>query len=126
MKLEPGTGGLLSGLADAVIARSLSAMHRGVARTWTVTELARLSGVSRSTFATRFRAVVGVGPIEYLANWRIALAKDELARGTKTIGEIALFVGFHSSRAFSTAFTRAVGASPPSFARRSSLRPHPQ
>lgn len=115
-RLKPGTQGLLSGLADPVIAKSLSAMHRDVAGTWTVAELARLCGVSRSTFATRFRAVMGVGPIEYLANWRIALAKDELSRGTKTVGEIALSVGFHSSSVFSTAFTRAVGCSPKRFA----------
>ena len=116
VRLKPGTKGLLSGLADPVIAKSLSAMHGEVAGIWTVAKLARLSGVSRSTFATRFRTVMGLGPIEYLANWRIALAKDELYCGTKTIGEIALSVGFHSSSAFSTAFTRAVGCSPKRFA----------
>jgi AraC-like DNA-binding protein len=115
LRLKPGTKGLLSGLADPVIAKSLSAMHSEVAGIWTVAKLARLSGVSRSTFATRFRTVMGLGPIEYLANWRIALAKDELSRGTKTIGEIALSVGFHSSSAFSTAFTQAVGHSPKRF-----------
>lgn len=117
MRLKPGTKGLLSGLADPVIAKSLSAMHGNVAGRWTVAKLARLSRVSRSTFATRFRTVMGLGPIEYLANWRIALAKAELSCGTKSIGEIALSVGFQSSSAFSTAFTRAVGCSPKSFAR---------
>lgn len=116
VRLKSGTKGLLSGLADPVIAKSLSAMHGEVAGIWTVAKLARLSGVSRSTFATRFRTVMGLGPIEYLANWRIALAKDELSCGTKTIGELALSVGFHSSSAFSTAFTRAVGCSPKQFA----------
>jgi AraC-like DNA-binding protein len=117
VRLKPGTKGLLSSLADPVIAKSLSAMHGDVAAIWTVAKLARLSGVSRSTFATRFRTVMGLGPIEYLANWRIALAKDELSCGTKTIGKVALSVGFHSSSAFSTAFTRAVGCSPKWFAR---------
>lgn len=117
-RLEPGTKGLLSGLADPVIAKSLSAMHHEVARAWTVADLARLCAVSRSTFATRFRAVMGVGPIEYLANWRIALARDQLTRGTKNVREIALSVGFHSSSAFSTAFTRAVGCPPKRFANR--------
>ena len=116
LKLKRGTKGLLSGLADPVITKSLSAMHSEVAGTWTVAKLARLSGVSRSTFATRFRTVMGLGPIEYLAHWRIALAKHELACGAKSIGEIALTVGFHSSSAFSTAFTRAVGCSPKRFA----------
>jgi AraC-like DNA-binding protein len=114
--LKPGTKGLLSGLSDPVIAKSLSAMHAEVAGTWTVAKLARLCGVSRSTFATRFRTVMGLGPMEYLANWRIALAKDELSCGEKTIGEIAVSVGFQSSSAFSTAFTRSVGCSPKRFA----------
>jgi AraC-like DNA-binding protein len=117
-RLDPGTKGLLSGLADPIIAKALSAMHHEVARTWTVAGLAKLCGVSRSTFATRFRDVMGVGPIEYLTAWRIALAKDKLCYGTKTIGEIAVSVGFHSSSAFSTAFTRVAGCSPKRFAER--------
>jgi len=118
LRLKPGAKGLLSGLADPVIAKPLSAMHSEVAGRWTVVKLARLAGVSRSTFATRFRAVMGLGPIEYLANWRIALAKDELSGGTKTIKEIALAVGFQSSSAFSTSFTRSVGCSPRQFTSR--------
>jgi AraC-like DNA-binding protein len=108
--------GLLAGLADPVTALSLSAIHRDVAHGWTVSGLARLCGVSRSTFAARFRKIVGTGPIEYLLHWRMALAKDELRRGTRSIGEIALAIGFQSSSAFSTAFTRAVGCSPKRFA----------
>jgi AraC-like DNA-binding protein len=117
-RLDPGTKGLLAGLADQVIAQSLSAMHQEVARRWTVASLARLCGVSRSTFATRFREVMGVGPIEYLTAWRIALAKDKLRYGSKSIGEIAISVGFQSSSAFSTAFTRVAGCSPKQFAER--------
>ena len=108
--------GLLAGLADPVTSRALSAMHRDVAHGWTVSGLARLCGVSRSTFAARFRAIVGMGPIEYLLHWRMALAKDELCRGTRSIGEIGLAIGFQSSSAFSTAFTRSVGCSPKRFA----------
>ena len=108
--------GLLAGLADPVTARALSAMHRDVAHDWTVSGLARLCGVSRSTFAARFRQIVGMGPIEYLLHWRMALAKDELRRGSQSIGEIALAIGFQSSSAFSTAFSRAVGSSPKRFA----------
>ncbi len=108
--------GLLAGLADPVTARALSAMHRDIAHGWTVSALARLCGVSRSTFASRFRKIVGTGPIEYLLDWRMALAKDQLRRGTRSIGEIAFAIGFQSSSAFSTAFTRATGCSPKRFA----------
>jgi len=122
LRLKPGSKGLLRGLADPVIAKSLSAMHGEVAGMWTVAKLARLCGVSRSTFATRFKTVMGLGPMEYLANWRIALAKDELSFRTKAIGEIALSVGFQSSSAFSTAFTRAVSCSPKRFSTESATR----
>jgi AraC-like DNA-binding protein len=117
-QVAPQQTGLIAGLADPVTARALSAMHKDVAHNWTVASLARICGVSRSTFATRFREIVGTGPIEYLAHWRIALAKDELRRGSRSIGEIALTIGFQSSSAFSTAFTRAVGSSPKRFAAR--------
>jgi AraC-like DNA-binding protein len=115
LRVDREGSGLLVGLANPVTACALSAMHRDVAHDWTVSVLARLCGVSRSTLAARFRDIVGMGPIEYLQQWRMALAKDELRRGTKSIGEIALAIGFQSSSAFSTAFTRAVGCSPKRF-----------
>ncbi len=116
LRLNQKAKGLLAGLRDPITARSLSAMHRDIAEGWTVSGLARLCGVSRSTFAARFRTLMGMGPIEYLSQWRIAVAKDELRRGKRSIGEIAFTIGFQSSSAFSTAFTRAVGCSPKRFA----------
>lgn len=113
---ERAPTGLLAGLADPVAARALAAMHGDVAGAWTVAGLARLCAVSRSTFAGRFRAVVGVGPIEYLQHWRMALAKDALRSGTARIGQIAAAVGFQSQSAFSTAFTKATGCSPSQYA----------
>jgi len=110
--------GLLAGLANPVTSQALAAMHGDVAHDWTVDELARLCAVSRSTFAVRFRAIVGTAPIAYLLAWRMALAKDALSRGTKSIGEIAFAIGFQSASAFTTAFTRSVGCSPKRYARR--------
>jgi AraC-like DNA-binding protein len=109
--------GLLAGLGDAVTARALSALHSDVARDWTVAALARTCNVSRSTFAAHFRKVVGIGPIEYLLRWRMTLARDELRHGNRSIAEIALMIGFQSSSAFSTAFTKAMGHSPRQFMR---------
>ncbi len=53
----------------------------------------------------------------YLLNWRMALAKTRLRRGEAGIAEIAERVG--SASAFSVAFTRHVGQSPPRYARQS-------
>ena len=115
LRLDAQRSGLLAGLADPVTSRALSAIHQDVAHPWTVEALAKRCGVSRSSFATRFRTVVGTGPIDYLLHWRMAMAKDELRRGVLSIGEIAFAVGFQSSSAFSTSFTRAVGCSPTRF-----------
>ena len=122
LQLRPAQSGLFAGLADPVLAVALSAMHEHTAKAWTVGELARRCGTSRSAFATRFRTTVGVGPIEYLQRWRLAVAKDELRRTNRSVSEIALAIGFQSGSAFSTAFTRAVGCSPSRYAHLSTAK----
>lgn len=114
--VDPVNSGLLAGLRDPVAGKAIRAMHADVAQEWSVDALARLCSVSRSAFATRFRAVVGIGPIAYLLRWRMALAKEALKSGTARIEEIAFSVGYKSASAFSTAFKRAVGCSPSRFA----------
>lgn len=109
--------GLLSGLADPPVATALRAMHADVARPWTVASLAAVAHQSRSVFAERFLARVGSTPIAYLLAWRMALAKDALARG-RTIDEVARAVGYGSASAFATAFRRATGRTPGHYARR--------
>ena len=108
--------GLLAGLADPVVEPALKAMHSKIAYRWTLAELARVAGVSRSGLAERFARVMGRGPIEYLIDWKMAVAKDELRRGVKSLGEIAFAIGFQSESAFSTAFRREVGVPPSRYA----------
>ncbi|MCX5581147.1 AraC family transcriptional regulator [Kaistia terrae] len=109
--------GLLNGMRDPALARVLGAMHADVRADWTVASLAKIAGQSRSAFAARFGAVLGCGPIEYLARWRMALAKDALLRGAKTLDRIADEVGYESASAFSTAFRKRIGCPPGKFAR---------
>jgi AraC-like DNA-binding protein len=111
----PQPGSLLAGLADPLTAKAITAMHSDVSHRWTVSSLARHCGVSRSTLANRFPSVMGMGPIEYLQRWRMALAKDQLKDGIHGVGEVALAIGFQSSSAFTTAFTRIVGCPPSRF-----------
>lgn len=111
--------GLLSGMRDPVLARVLRTMHADVRASWTVAELAKIAGLSRSAFAARFGEVLGCGPIEYLARWRMALAKDALIGGVKTLDRIADEIGYKSASAFSTAFRKRLGCSPGKFARAS-------
>lgn len=112
--------GLLSGLGDPALARALRRLHDDVARRWTVAELARTAGMSRAVFAERFNRKVGMPPMQYLLEWRIALAKDLLRRGRAPLAEVAEKIGYQSASAFSTAFTRHTGCPPSAFARSSS------
>lgn len=109
--------GLLVGLADPALARALRRIHEDVARGWTVADLARAAGMSRAAFAERFARKVGMPPMQYLLEWRIALAKDLLRRERASLGEVAEKIGYRSASAFSTAFSRHAGCSPGAFAR---------
>jgi len=109
--------GLLEGLADPHLARALRRFHADVARPWTVAELAREAGLSRSAFSARFSQNFGTPPMEYLIEWRMALAKDMLRRAAQPLETVAAAVGYQSASAFSTAFRRQVGRPPSQFAR---------
>jgi AraC-like DNA-binding protein len=109
--------GLLEGLADTYLARALRSVHADVARHWTVAELAREAGLSRSAFSERFTRKVGMAPMEYLISWRMALAKDLLRREDPPLEKVAAAIGYESASAFSTAFRRQVGKPPGEFAR---------
>jgi AraC-like DNA-binding protein len=109
--------GLLAGLADPALAAPLRRIHLDVARRWTVAELAREAGMSRAVFAERFTRRVGLPPMQYLLEWRMAIARDLLRRERPPLAEVAERVGYQSASAFSTAFTRVTGRSPSDFGR---------
>ena len=115
---QSAKAGLLQGLADPVTAKALVAMHGEPAKLWTTATLSRLCGCSRSAFNARFTSTVGVAPMRYLHGWRMAVAKDELHRGERNVGEIAFLIGFQSGAAFTRAFTRSVGCPPSGFVER--------
>lgn len=115
--LETVRPGLLEGLRHPQISVALKLMHNNATYPWTVSELARRAGMSRSAFAARFSDTVGAPPIDYLASWRMSLAKAALVSATKPIYDIAALAGYQSVSAFSTAFSRAVGCSPTAYAR---------
>jgi AraC-like DNA-binding protein len=109
--------GLLAGLSDPALARPLREIHGDVARRWTVAELARTAHMSRAVFAERFARKVGMPPMQYILEWRMALAKDMLRGERPPLVTVAERVGYQSASAFSTAFARLTGCPPSEFAR---------
>lgn len=105
----------LGGLRDPVVGRALAHLHAEPARPWTLPELAREIGASRSVLAARFSALVGCPPMQYLTQWRMQLAAGRLAAGTATVSAVASAVGYESDAAFCRAFKKVTGVTPASW-----------
>lgn len=103
--------GLLPGLADHRLAPALVAMHEAPGDPWTLETLARRAALSRSAFAARFKEVVGRAPGDYLTDWRLTIAQEQLRAGM-TVSAVAAELGYASASAFSRVFTQRLGHSP--------------
>lgn len=114
---EQAAPGLMRGLADRRVAAAMRGMHGDPARPWTIAQLAKEAGLSRSAFFDRFIRAVGLPPMEYLIAWRMAVAKRLLRRRDMALDAVAEQVGYGSASTFSTAFRRHVGESPGRYAR---------
>jgi AraC-like DNA-binding protein len=110
--------GWWAALQDAQLSSSLSAMHEDPARLWTVDELARVANMSRSSFADKFKRIVGESPLEYLTRARMRVAAQLLDGTPGTVLSIANEVGYTSESAFSTAFKKYSGEAPSVFRRK--------
>ncbi|MGW5483066.1 helix-turn-helix transcriptional regulator [Streptomyces sp. NPDC004008] len=87
-------------------------MHENAAHSWTVPELAAISGLSRAAFARVFREALGQAPMQYLTEWRMTIARDHLRADDLTLPQIADAVGYGSPFAFTAAFRRHHGEPP--------------
>jgi AraC-like DNA-binding protein len=112
----------LGGLRDPVVGRALASLHADPARAWTLPDLAREVGASRSVLAERFASFVGRPPMLYLTYWRMQLAAGRLATGAAPVGAVASEIGYESEGAFCRAFKKVTGMTPASW-RRSSRSP---
>ena len=116
--MPPEQTGWLAGLRDPFIGKALSLLHGGSAQDWTIEELAKQVGVSRSLLAERFTDLVGIPPMQYLAKWRMQIASELLTNGSAKVAAVAVEIGYASEAAFSRAFKKMVGMSPSAWRRR--------
>jgi AraC-like DNA-binding protein len=107
--LPDGQTGWLAGLREPVVARALALLHGAITRRWTVDDLSREVGISRSALADRFIRLIGVPPMHYLASWRMQVATQKLRNTNASLAPVAEAVGYDSEAAFSRAFKKAFG-----------------
>ncbi len=115
---DEGRTGWLAGLSDRIVGAALNALHQRPAHAWTLDELARVAGASRSVLAERFQHLVGTAPMQYLMQWRMLMAANLLSRSNAPLARIAEDVGYQTDTAFSRAFRREYGAPPAAWRRR--------
>lgn len=116
-ELPDGSTGWFSGLRDPHVARALTVLHRDITRHWTVDDLGREVGMSRSALADRFIRLIGVPPMHYLATWRMQVATQRLRNTSDSLAQVAEAVGYESEAAFSRAFKKAFGTAPATWRR---------
>lgn len=106
--------GLLAGLADQRLAKALTLIHQQPEKAWTLEQLARMAGMSRASFAVKFRDTLGMTPGDYLSHWRLGLAKSLLKKGAP-VTLVSDEVGYSSASAFTRAFSGQFGQTPSSW-----------
>ena len=111
-RLPESSHGWFAALNDPVLRRAMAQVHDHPGRRWTVDDLARAAGTSRTVLAARFNEVLGQAPIEYVTNWRMQLAAERMRAGNDSLAAIASDVGYDSQAAFNRAFKRVTGVAP--------------
>lgn len=104
--------GWLAALRDRQIGRTLALMHRRPEQEWSVAELANEAGMSRSAFSARFTDLVGQPAAQYLAQWRLHLARAQLLETRQSVAAVARRAGYKSEAAFGRAFKQFFGVPP--------------
>ena len=121
--LPSGQTGWLAGARDPVIGQALALLHKEPAQQWTVSNLARRVGLSRTRLAERFSHFLGESPMAYLTQWRLKLGAEILQSTEKSVAEVALAVGYGSEAAFNRAFKREFNCPPAQFRRSRKIPP---
>lgn len=113
--------GTLAGVLDPQLSKALAEVHAAPEKPWTVNDMARVAGMSRTLFAQKFTALIGMTPLGYVTQWRMQMAKRALVESKKPEIEIAESIGYQSESAFARAFKREFNATPSQMRRAGSV-----
>ena len=103
---------LFSAMTHPKLSSSIQAMHDNPSHKWSVDELSQYAFMSRSAYASLFKSITGLAPLQYLTQWRCSCALQDLTKGNASMVAIANRYGYDSEASFSKAFKRVTGQSP--------------
>ena len=109
--------GWLAGARDPLVGKALALLHNRPNHDWTIAELTKHVGLSRSALVERFSKFLEVPPMTYLTRWRLQLAARSLSTTSRGTADIAADVGYESEAAFNRAFKREFGVPPARYRR---------
>ncbi|UTW55904.1 AraC family transcriptional regulator [Kordiimonas sp. SCSIO 12610] len=114
---ETGKANFIAAVTDPKIGRSLNALHAEPNCRWTVEDLAKSAGMSRTAFAEQFSKLTGLTPMQYVTVWRIQKAQRMLIENDVSVEWVASQVGYESVAAFSRVFKKIAGEGPGAYRR---------
>ncbi len=97
-------------------ARSITRLEEDPECRLNIAELAALSGISEGTFNSLFVKYSGMTPGKYRKRLRLEKAKELLALGRMSVGEIAAVLGFCDEGYFCRFFKKETGMTPKQWA----------
>jgi len=102
---------------DPQIAPVLRAIHENPSGKYSVKELAKIAGMSRTSFMLRFSNCMSMTPLQYITFWRMQIARQQLAEVNSPIIDIAENIGYQSEAAFGRVFKKHHGVAPATYRR---------
>jgi len=107
--------------SNRYVSEAKNYMHLHIHQPFTITEVAKVLGISDRYLYNLFICYEGVSPKQYITALRLQNAKDLLKNSSYTITEIGISVGFSDVLTFSRFFARNEGISPSAYRRKLSL-----
>jgi AraC-like DNA-binding protein len=115
MQKNSKKSGFIAAMQDERIGKVLKSLHQKPELDWQVNSMAKIAGMSRTSFSNHFKKLTGVTPFNYITQWRILEAIDLLRDSNKSVSEIAEKVGYLSEAAFNRVFKKRVEHTPLKF-----------
>lgn len=94
------------------IAKAIARIRQDYSASLSVGELARVAGMSASSFHEHFKALTETSPLQYQKDLRLIEARRLLREGGHTVSRAAFDVGYESPTQFSREYSRKFGAPP--------------